>query len=82
MHKLTSLPVTPQTTLEKAREIAIKTGLKYVYIGNIPGHHAESTSCPSCHHVVLERRGFSIMKNSLKNGKCAACGTPIAGTWI
>lgn len=81
MHKLTSLPVTPQTTLEKARDIAMKSGLKYVYIGNVPGHPGESTYCPSCHRVVLERRGFTILKNSLSDGKCTACGTHIAGIW-
>lgn len=81
LYKLTSLPATPQSVLEKAREIALKSGIKYVYIGNVPGHPAENTYCSSCRKVVLERKGFVIRVNHLHNGKCRHCGAPVSGMW-
>jgi pyruvate formate lyase activating enzyme len=81
LHKLTSLPFTPLQTLEKAREIALKSGINYVYIGNVPGHVSESTFCPSCKKIVIERRGFSILANNLTNNSCKFCNTVISGVW-
>jgi pyruvate formate lyase activating enzyme len=48
LYKLRSLPPTPVSTLEKARNTALSSGLEYVYIGNIPGHEGEHTFCPKC----------------------------------
>ena len=81
LYKLTSLPYTPEATLNKARDIAIKAGIKYVYIGNVPGTKAENTFCPSCKKTVIERKGFSILANHLNNGKCKFCSAKIAGVW-
>jgi len=81
LYKLTSLPYTPLPTLEKAREIALKTGIHYVYIGNVPGTTAENTYCPECKKIVIERRGFSILANNLKLGACKFCNTRISGVW-
>jgi len=81
LHKLTQLPVTPLNTLLKAREAALKEGLKYVYIGNVPGKGFEDTICPACGKAVVERRGFSILTNHIQNGRCAFCHTAVAGIW-
>ncbi len=81
LYKLTSLPYTPVSVLEKAREIALNAGLKYVYIGNVPGSPAENTICPGCKKVVMERKGFTILANNLKADHCKFCGTKIAGVW-
>ena len=81
LYKLTSLPYTPLDTLEKARNIAMKTGIRYVYIGNVPGTAAENTYCPSCKKTVIERRGFSILANNLNHGACKFCNAKIAGVW-
>lgn len=81
LYKLTGLPFTPLSTLEKAREIALKTGLQYVYIGNVPGHASESTFCPKCKKIVVERRGFTILASNLKNNSCKFCNTTIPGVW-
>jgi len=81
LYKLTSLPYTPEATLNKVREIAIKAGIKYVYIGNVPGSKAENTYCPSCKKSIIERKGYSILANHLKNGHCKFCSTKIAGVW-
>ena len=81
LYKLTSLPYTPLETLETARNIAMKAGIRYVYIGNVPGTDAENTHCPGCKKTVIERRGNTILKNDLKDGKCRFCNTKIAGVW-
>ncbi len=81
LYKLKSLEPTPVSTLEQAWNTACKEGLKFVYIGNLPGHPAENTLCPSCGQVVIERVGYSIKKISLKDGKCTGCGRKIPGIW-
>lgn len=81
MYKLTSLNPTPVESLEKARQIAIQCGLKYVYIGNIPAGPAENTCCPKCKNIIIERRGYFIVQNNLKDGKCKFCGEKISGIW-
>lgn len=69
---------TPEKTLEKARDIAIKEGLKYIYIGNTSLE--ENTYCPKCNEVVIERQRFSVIRNNLVKGKCG-CGEKIDGVW-
>lgn len=81
LYKLTSLPYTPLQVLEEARAIALRAGMKYVYIGNVPNHIAENTICPRCKKTLLERKGFTILANNIKNGKCGFCGEGIAGRW-
>jgi pyruvate formate lyase activating enzyme len=82
LYKLTQLPLTPIQTLEKARNVALKSGIKYVYIGNVPAHKTENTFCHKCERMVVERRGFTIIKNELNLGKCKFCGENIPGVWI
>jgi len=81
MYLMKNLPPTPLSTLEAARETALGQGLRFVYIGNVPGHKAESTYCPSCGGTVIQRVGYSIEAVRLKKGKCASCGTAIPGLW-
>jgi pyruvate formate lyase activating enzyme len=81
MYLLKNLPPTPISTLEKVRNIALKEGINYVYIGNVPGHEAENTYCPKCFNMCIERRGYTIKKENLKNGKCKFCDHPIPGVW-
>lgn len=81
MYKLTQLPATPLNTLIKARSIAMQEGLKYVYVGNVPGKGMENTICPNCHEVIVERRGYNILKNEISNGKCSHCSHTIKGVW-
>jgi len=81
LYKLTQLPLTPISTLEAAREIALLAGMKYVYIGNVPHHQAENTYCHNCKKMIVERRGFTILQNSIKKGKCGFCREKIPGVW-
>lgn len=78
---LKNLPPTPLETLERAKAIADAEGLHYVYIGNVPGHPAESTYCPHCRRKVVERTGYTIAGIHLHHGKCQYCQTPIPGVW-
>jgi len=80
-YKLRHLPPTPVATLERARELALKHGLFYPYVGNVPGHPGNNTYCPKCGEVVIERRGFFVAAVRLEHGKCKACKTGIHGVW-
>ena len=79
---LKNLPPTPQATLERAKSVCDAEGLHYVYIGNIPGHPAGSTTCPKCRRVIIEREGFTIRALHLNRGKCKFCQQPIPGVWV
>jgi pyruvate formate lyase activating enzyme len=81
MYKLKNLPPTPIKTLEKARNIALNMGLKYVYIGNIRGHLGENTYCPKCKKLLIQRFGYHISQINLENGRCKFCKEPIKGVW-
>ena len=80
-YKLTKLPYTPIETLEAAREIAQDIGLRYVYIGNLPGHEGNNTYCPQCKKRLIYRIHFTLLSNNIKDGKCGSCGYKIAGIW-
>ncbi|MBZ0156198.1 MAG: AmmeMemoRadiSam system radical SAM enzyme [Alphaproteobacteria bacterium] len=77
--KLIDKPRTPLSTLRRAREIGVKTGLKYVYEGNVPGEGGENTWCPSCRALLIERRGVQLTSLRMRDGKCLQCGAPIDG---
>jgi pyruvate formate lyase activating enzyme len=78
---MTNLPPTPVKTLEMAYGIAKKSGLKFPYIGNVPGHMAEKTYCPNCGKVIVDRTGFQIRSIDIEGGKCKFCQYPIPGVW-
>lgn len=81
-YKMREFPATPVETLEKHHAVAKKVGLKYVYIGNVPGHPLEHTYCPSCNAVVVERFGFDVVNWRLdEKNRCPHCAEkiPIVG---
>jgi pyruvate formate lyase activating enzyme len=80
-YRLKNLPATPVKTLETAHRIALDAGLKFVYIGNVMGHDAESTYCPSCRRLLIGRQGFWITELNMQDGKCKFCGESIPGVW-
>ncbi|MGQ9501640.1 MAG: AmmeMemoRadiSam system radical SAM enzyme [Anaerolineae bacterium] len=80
-YQLTSLPATPIETLEAAAAIADEEGLQYVYIGNFPGHERNSTFCPACGKVIIERAHFRIISLEVEKGRCSFCGHEIPGIW-
>jgi pyruvate formate lyase activating enzyme len=74
-------PATPVSTINQAREIGYAAGLRFVYSGNVWGDAGEHTRCPACRAAVIERFGFSVRRNLLKDGKCPECGEAIEGVW-
>lgn len=80
-YRLTNLPPTPISTLEEAYRIARESGLRYVSIGNVPGHEKNSTFCPQCDSRVIKRIHFQVIDNHILNGKCRFCGHLIPGIW-
>ncbi|HEX2395061.1 MAG TPA: AmmeMemoRadiSam system radical SAM enzyme [Bacteroidales bacterium] len=81
MYKLTQLPPTPVQVLQQCASIAEKAGLKFVYVGNVPGADSANTRCPGCGKVVIARTGHIVTENNLNHGNCRFCGAKIAGRW-
>lgn len=81
LYRLTKIPPTPVSVLEKAREAALSVGLEYVYIGNVPAHEAWNTYCPGCKKPIIQRTGYMIREIRMKEGLCGYCGKPIPGIW-
>ena len=80
-YQLQNLPPTPVETLEHARAIAMDQGVRYAFVGNVPGHPGNNSYCPRCGEVVIGRKGFFVTENKLDNGRCGGCAEPIAGVW-
>jgi len=76
-HNLTYLPPTPISTLEHAYELGKKAGLKFIYIGNAPGHQSESTVCYSCGRLNVERFGYQTRVVGLDGSRCRFCGAEL-----
>ncbi|MDR1872978.1 MAG: AmmeMemoRadiSam system radical SAM enzyme [Deltaproteobacteria bacterium] len=73
---------TPVESMERAKEIGLESGLRYVYIGNAQGPGYGDTVCPNCQKVLIKRSGFWVDENLLgKEGECPGCGAKIAGRW-
>jgi len=76
-----SAPPTPVETLEKAWRIGRAAGLQFVYLGNVPGHRLENTSCPDCGRLLIQRLGLRVASCWLDRGRCPDCGRPVPGVW-
>lgn len=68
-------------SLERAWRMGKETGLRHVYCGNIPGNPHENTECYRCGKTLIERWGFRVGRNVIKNGHCPFCEAVIAGVW-
>jgi len=78
--RLQKLPETPIVTLKNAYQIGRTAGLKYVYLGNLPAPiqnlsdlNYESTYCPRCYQLNIDRQGYNVIRFDNK-GKCFKCG--------
>jgi len=84
-YKMTDRDRTTATTLRRAAELGVGEGLRYVYAGNLPGRVGpfENTSCPSCRALLIERVGYTILRDVLTpaRGVCPSCGARIPGRW-
>ncbi|MFC2046794.1 AmmeMemoRadiSam system radical SAM enzyme [Chloroflexota bacterium] len=77
-HHMSHLPPTPISTLENAYHIGQKAGLKFIYAGNVPGHHSESTICHSCGKTAVQRIGYKTKVVGLEGSRCKYCGTELS----
>jgi len=80
-YKLRNLPNTPVSVMERARKIAMDEGLRYVYLGNVPGHIGQNTLCPTCGKTIIRKVGFEIIEEHVNKGYCEFCKTKIPGIW-
>ncbi len=75
-------PRTPHATLVRARDIAMRQGLRYVYVGNVVDPDRASTYCHQCGTRLIGRDVHRVRAWHLDGeGRCRSCGTPCAGVF-
>lgn len=79
--KLTNRPPTPPETLVRARQQAMDAGIKYAYVGNINDRQRQSTYCPNCQSLLIERDWYELGLFKIKDNACAYCNWKIAGVF-
>ena len=80
--KMMDVPSTPFSTLQRAREIAMKNGIRYAYTGNVHDKSGESTYCHQCGERLIGRDWYELSEWNLDaEGKCKSCGTQCAGVF-
>jgi len=77
LHEFAHLSATPVSTLERAYRLGREAGLKFVYVGNVPGHEYENTVCYSCGKTVVHRIGFDTDVVGLDGSRCKFCGAEL-----
>jgi len=80
--KMQDVPPTPPRSLSRARDIALKKGLHYVYTGNVHDKAGSSSYCHQCGHLLIERDWYELGRWGLdEKGCCESCGTPLPGVF-
>ena len=73
---------TPRATLTRAREIAIESGARYAYTGNVHDESGDSTLCHKCGQRVIGRDWYVLTDWNIDDaGSCAHCGAQCAGVF-
>ena len=73
---------TPLSTLSRARQIAMKNGVRYAYTGNVHDEKGNSTYCHQCGEKLIGRDWFTLGAWNLNaDGCCKSCGTSCAGVF-
>lgn len=80
-YKMDRLAPTPVSTLARFRKLAMAEGIRYVYVGNVPGHEGNNTYCHDCKKLLVERQGYFIPTYNISEGRCSFCNTLIPGVW-
>jgi len=78
-YKELEIPPTDANALRQVRQVGLDEGLHYVYTGNLPWDPGEKTHCPGCSHLLIHRSGYTILKNTIKDGLCPNCGYRVEG---
>ena len=80
--KMQDVPPTPESTLTRARKIAMKAGVRYAYTGNVNDVAGGSTYCHHCGKKLIGRNAYTITEWRLTEGNlCETCATPCAGVF-
>jgi pyruvate formate lyase activating enzyme len=80
-YQMRHIPPTPSATLRRALEIGREEGLRYIFLGNVPGE--TNTECHTCAELLIRRSGYHILANRVASGQvCPNCGTPVAGVGL
>lgn len=77
-YKIETLEATPKETLKMAQAIGKNSGLRYVYLGNVPSE-GENTYCYNCQELLVERYGFNVLQQKIKDSRCPKCSSIIDG---
>jgi pyruvate formate lyase activating enzyme len=78
--KMSGKPPTPPATLQRARAIALKNGIRYAYTGNIHDKAGQSTRCHGCGEILIGRDWYRLSDwNLTPQGACRSCGEQCAG---
>jgi AmmeMemoRadiSam system radical SAM enzyme/AmmeMemoRadiSam system protein B/AmmeMemoRadiSam system protein A len=80
-YRMRDREATPRETLERAHELARSRGLRFVYTGNVHDVSRQSTSCPTCKSLVIERDWYQLGRYALREDACGACGQKIPGVF-
>jgi pyruvate formate lyase activating enzyme len=80
--KMLDRPSTPLETLTAARQIAIDSGIRYVYTGNVRDSAGQTTYCHDCGGPLIERDRYRLGRWNLdESGRCPTCGTGCVGVF-
>ena len=79
--KMVDTPRTPESTVQRARQIALSAGVKYCYVGNVFDEEGQTTYCPGCGRALIRRSWHEILEYHLVNDHCA-CGQKIPGYFL
>ncbi len=80
-YKMREASPTPASVLHRAREVAISSGLRNVYTGNIRDPRGSSTYCSHCDALLIERRGYSVTASGVSKWRCVDCGAKVPGVF-
>jgi pyruvate formate lyase activating enzyme len=78
-YKFSDSVPTPMASLGLAYKIGKEAGLHYVYLGNVPGMKTDKTHCYKCGKLLIDRLGYNVLSNCIKDKSCPDCGSKIAG---
>ncbi len=79
--RMKDTPRTPHETLIRARQTALDAGIRYAYLGNVHDVRRESTYCPGCGQVLIERNGYHLGEYCLDQHRCSSCGYAVPGVF-
>ncbi|MFP4224001.1 MAG: AmmeMemoRadiSam system radical SAM enzyme [Phycisphaeraceae bacterium] len=80
-YRMKDIPPTPAESLVEARDVAMDAGVRFAYVGNVHDPMRESTWCPSCGELLIERSWHELGRWGLKGNRCGSCGETIPGVF-